>query len=49
MSAKTEKAKMLAGEVYNCLDPELVAARQYAKMLFRSFNSLQRMRDGVLF
>ena len=38
MPAKTEKAKMLAGEVYNCLDPELVAARQRANDLFRSYN-----------
>ncbi len=42
MPAKTVKAKMLAGEVYNCLDPELVAARQHAKMLFRSLNSVAK-------
>ena len=38
MPAKTEKAKMLAGEVYNCLDPELVTARQRANDLFRPYN-----------
>ena len=38
MPARTEKTKMLAGELYNCLDPELVAAREKAKSLFREFN-----------
>ena len=38
MSLRTEKEKMLAGEVYNCLDPELEAERQIAKELLRSYN-----------
>jgi maltose O-acetyltransferase len=38
MSLRTEKEKMLAGEVYNCLDPELEAERQMAKELLRSYN-----------
>lgn len=38
MRAKTEKEKMLAGEVYNCLDPELEADRQRARVLLRRYN-----------
>lgn len=33
-----EKAKMLRGELYNPLDPELVAERQRARQLFKSLN-----------
>ncbi|MCP3099075.1 sugar O-acetyltransferase [Myxococcus sp. K15C18031901] len=36
--AKTEKEKMLAGELYLCNDPELVAARARARRLLRAFN-----------
>ena len=39
MPSKTEKEKMLAGEMYNCLDAELAAERQIAKTQVRSFNS----------
>ena len=38
MVIRTEKEKMLAGEIYNCLDPELDAERQKAKELLRSYN-----------
>jgi maltose O-acetyltransferase len=38
MLVKTEKEKMLAGEIYNCLDSELAAERNKAKELFRLFN-----------
>ena len=38
MPAKTEKEKMLAGESYNCLDPDLEAERQRARELLRLFN-----------
>jgi maltose O-acetyltransferase len=38
MSPKTEKEKMLAGEKYNCLDPELDHLRQVLKRKLRSFN-----------
>jgi maltose O-acetyltransferase len=38
MSLRTEKEKMLAGEVYNCLDPDLNAERQRAKELLCSYN-----------
>jgi maltose O-acetyltransferase len=38
MLLKTEKEKMLAGEKYNCLDPELETERQKAKKLLRRYN-----------
>ena len=38
MPSRTEKEKMLAGESYNCLDPDLEAERQKAKDLLRLFN-----------
>jgi maltose O-acetyltransferase len=36
---KTEKQKMLAGELYRAADAELVAARQRARRLTRLYNS----------
>lgn len=38
MPARTEKEKMLAGESYNCLDPDLEVERQKAKALLRLYN-----------
>ena len=38
MTVRTEKEKMLAGERYNCLDPELEADRQKTKKLLRLYN-----------
>jgi len=38
MQCKSEKEKMLAGENYNLLDPDLVADRQKAKELLRLYN-----------
>jgi maltose O-acetyltransferase len=38
MLLKTEKEKMLAGEKYNCLDPDLETERQKAKKLLRRYN-----------
>jgi maltose O-acetyltransferase len=38
MPIRTEKEKMLAGETYNCLDPDLVAERQKIKALLRLYN-----------
>ncbi len=38
MSTRTEKEKMLAGERYNCLDPELELDRQKVKKLLRLDN-----------
>jgi maltose O-acetyltransferase len=38
MPLTTEKEKMLAGESYNCLDPDLEAERQRTKELLRLYN-----------
>lgn len=38
MPSRTEKEKMLAGEIYNCLDPDLDAERQATKSLLRQYN-----------
>ncbi len=38
MSIRTEKEKMLAGERYNCLDPDLETIRQKTKKLLRLYN-----------
>ena len=50
MSLRTEKEKMLAGEVYNCLDPGLEAERERTKALLRLYNQLESMpeRQAVL-
>ncbi len=36
---KTEKEKMLAGELYNAQDPQLLAERQRAQLLFQELNA----------
>ena len=41
MPQKTAKEKMLAGESYNFLDPDLEAERQKAKVLFQRFNQIE--------
>lgn len=38
MPSRTEKQKMLAGETYNFLDPELAAEREKTKELLQLFN-----------
>jgi len=38
MPMRTEKEKMLAGESYNCLDPNLQAERRKTKQLLRLYN-----------
>lgn len=38
MAVKIEKEKMLAGESYNCLDPDLAAERQQTQALLRRYN-----------
>ncbi len=38
MPSRTEREKMLAGEVYNCLDPGLTAEREKTKELLRLYN-----------
>ncbi len=35
---KTEKEKMLAGELYNAADPQLVAERRRCRLLLKQFN-----------
>jgi maltose O-acetyltransferase len=53
---RTERAKMVAGELYNAADPELVLARRRARDLLRAYNATrddenaERLRIlGVLF
>lgn len=41
MNVRTEKEKMLAGERYNCLDPDLEDERQKAKELLRRYNKAE--------
>lgn len=36
----TEKEKMLSGQLYNAADPELVAERHQARLLFQRINNL---------
>jgi maltose O-acetyltransferase len=50
MPLRTEKEKMLAGEVYNCLDPGLEAERERTKALLRLYNQTESMpeRQAVL-
>ncbi|MEN6372523.1 MAG: sugar O-acetyltransferase [Armatimonadota bacterium] len=38
MNEKTEREKMLSGELYNANDPELTSARRRARSLYRRFN-----------
>ncbi len=47
MSPRTEKEKMLAGELYNCLAPELAQERRQTKTLTRLFNSIPEERDRL--
>lgn len=44
VSAKTEKAKMLAGELYRAADPELAADFQRARGLLTQYNAPQTRR-----
>jgi maltose O-acetyltransferase len=45
MPLRTEKEKMLAGERYNILDPELAAIRQKTKELLRLHNLTEAMSE----
>ena len=45
MPVRTEKEKMLAGEIYSCLDPELEIDRQQAKKLMLAFNKSEDEAD----
>jgi maltose O-acetyltransferase len=42
----TERQKMLAGEMYDPLDPELVAARARARTLCRDLNATRESDEG---
>jgi maltose O-acetyltransferase len=41
MRSKTQKERMLAGEGYNCLDPDLETERQMVRALLRRYNLSQ--------
>jgi len=45
MPLRTEKEKMLAGESYNCLDPDLVAERQKTMELHRLYNPTEAVPE----
>jgi maltose O-acetyltransferase len=45
MPSKTEREKMLAGERYNCLDPDLEAERQKTKELLRLYNRTETVPE----
>ena len=45
MPVRTEKEKMLAGERYNFLDPELEAERQQTKGLLHRYNQTEKEVD----
>jgi maltose O-acetyltransferase len=45
MPLRTEKEKMLAGETYNCLDPDLEAERQKTEELLRLYNRTEAMPE----
>lgn len=48
MSLRSEKEKMLAGERYNCLDPELEAERQKVKRLLRFYNRTESPAERLI-
>lgn len=43
---KTEKEKMLAGDLYDAMDPELVAGRHRARLLLAQLNNSGVNEDG---
>ncbi len=45
MQLRTEKEKMLAGEIYNCLDPDLEAERQRVKRTLRLYNLSETLSE----
>ena len=45
MPVKTEKEKMVAGEKYNCLDPDLDLERQKVKIILRHYNSTESLSE----
>jgi len=45
MPLRTAREKMLAGESYNCLDPDLDAIRQVTKQLLRLYNMTETLPE----
>ena len=45
MPVKTNKEKMLAGERYNCLDPDLNIERQEIKKALRLYNQIEALSE----
>ncbi|NIN67092.1 MAG: sugar O-acetyltransferase [Anaerolineae bacterium] len=45
MPLRTEKEKMLAGETYNCLHPDLEAERQKTKGVLRLYNQTEAVSE----
>ena len=45
MPVRTEKERMLAGEIYNCLDPDLEAIRHKTMNLYRLFNQTEALHE----
>ena len=45
MPPRTDKEKMLAGEGYNCLDPDLEVEREKARALLRLYNRTEAMPE----
>ena len=45
MPPRTERDRMLAGESYNCLDPDLDAERQKTKQLLRLYNRTEAVPE----
>jgi len=45
MLLRTEKEKMLAGECYNCLDPDLDVGREEVKRLLRLYNRTEAVPE----
>lgn len=41
MGTRTEREKMLAGEIYNCLDPDLILEREQVKKQLWLFNQTE--------
>jgi len=50
MPLRTAREKMLSGESYNCLDPDLDAIRQVTKQLLRLYNVTETLpeREAIL-
>jgi maltose O-acetyltransferase len=45
MHVRTEREKMVAGECYNCLDPDLIIERQNVKKELRRYNLIESLSE----